>query len=330
MVPLPSPILVPSILINLERLLDALSPGASALLGCRWSFDRPDPARAIADYDLPESWPAFAARIARFGGVRIDAHRAAEDDGLDRVALGQPIVVAVDSFYLPYRPAYQRVHSGRTIVIETIDEHARTAVVFDAWMPTYRGPIELVTLERARRSSVPRDDAREPLFAGEPIEARWWAVSIGIPRMLNTPTTIEAMLGELAAESASAPPALVEFGEAARSALSLPLPGAFEMRRAAALMLRAEVGLRAYMVRLLAAAAAALDDSLFSAELQCWCTHFHDLALARDILIKSTRFERPEYADIAAAAMARAARVERRFANFASDRFAAPAVPFTH
>ena len=261
-------VLVPSILINLERLISDFEPRAW-FLGCRWSFAARTPV-ALAEYELSEPWPEFAARLSRFSGIQLEFHCFDEEDAIVRAKLGQSIVVAVDSFELPYRPAYRRVHSARTVVIEAIDEDAGMAMISDVWMPAYRGPVTLDALDRARRSSVPRDDDREPLFAGKPLNAKWWAVSPVEPRMASA--TAEAALLEAATEAhtTDSASAMEEFCKDALQSLSSPLPQSFEARRAAALLLRAEIGLRAYLLRLLDASAGALRDTLFAAELQCW------------------------------------------------------------
>jgi hypothetical protein len=323
-------VLVPSSLFNLQLLLEDLSgPQAGALLGAVWDVGAfaPD-APALAEYDLPISWGRYTHLLAAFAGVKLEHHPSDDgDDAYDRLDLGQSVVLAVDSHDLPYRPAFGRVHSARTIVATRINRAAGTADIVDAWMPTHRGTVDLTDLDRARASDVPHDIGREPLYAGTPLRRRWWTLALIADPLVARPEGVTQALTFLTVQAVgepnhpTPPEALDEMRRAAAAALFAPLPDSQAARRAAALRLRSEIGLRAYLVTFLRVAARLLDDALLAAEVEGWSTHLADLARGRDILVKSVVSDRALYANLVDRSLANAINRERRFVRFLSDLY---------
>jgi hypothetical protein len=323
-----SPVLVPSSLFNLQVVLeDLLGPGQAALLGVCWVFNPFDPGRpAIAEFDLPMPWRHLATPLARFSGVLLE-HFTDDpaNDAYDRVELGQPVIVAVDSHDLPYRPAYGRVHSARTVIVTGIDRAAGAAEIRDVWMPHYAGPVALADLERARASCVPHEPSREPLFAGCPLHRGWWTLALSSNAPIATPDgsadAVEALAGEAGggAGRSSTSDMIDRFREAAVAALESRNQQSIALRRAAALHVRAEIGLRAYLLGFLSHAARLLHEPLLAAEVDVWSGHIRALACARDVLIKSVVFDRPEYGEIVDRALGEASTLERRFLRFLAD-----------
>lgn len=314
------PILVPSALANLQTILDDLLGVPSAfMLASVWSFNRFDPERAaIAEFDLPSGWPLVAERIAAFAGVELVASESDPTDlAYQRLELGQPVVLAVDSHELPYRPAYRKVHSARTVVASRIDRTAGTVDVIDPWLPAYAGPLPIAALDRARQSDVPEDHILEPLYAGIALKRRWWTLALSAVApsyALDGALAAVAALAHEAARTSSAD-GLEQFRAAVTGARASSSREK-RVRRAAALHLRAEIGMRAHVLALLRRTAQLMGDSLFAAETEYWALHLGALGFARDVLIKSIGFDRPEYAPIVDRALHEAHRREQRFINF--------------
>lgn len=322
-----STLLVPSVLYNLQHVLEEVGgPYAAALLGTHWGFVPFDAsAPALAEFDLPIPWRTYTASLARLSGIRVEYLDADEADAaFDRVEFGQPVIIAVDSHDLPYRPAYGRVHSARTIVVTGVRRDAGTAEIVDCWMPAFTGSIRIDNLRRARASLVPHDMEREPLYAGTPLRRRWWTLALlADPEVRDRDGTMRA-LASLVAQADAAEPmtsadAMDEFRISAVAMLSEPLATSQMRRRAAALHLRGEIGLRAYLHAFLRRAVLMLDDPLLGAELAAWSRHLALLEWARDLLIKSVVFEGAGYAALVDRAFVQATRCERRFARFLRD-----------
>jgi hypothetical protein len=308
---------------------DLSGPRAGALLGVAWDFGAFNAAAPVpAEFDLPGGWGLYAERLAAMSGIRLETHCSDEhEDAYDRLDFGQPVVLAVDSYQLPYRPAYRRVHSARTILATRIDRPAGTAEIVDVWMPAYTGTIALADLDRARISAVPYDVRREPLYSGTPLHRRWWTLALLGDPLMAQPSGIARALGFLAAQSAGGRLDPAEALEQSRrmivAALAAPIAESQAIRRAAALWLRGAIGLRAYLVSFLRLAAQLDNDALLAAEVAAWSAHLHQLACARDIVIKSTVFARAAYADLADRALGNAVAREGRFIRFMGDLYGA-------
>ncbi|MGY4568062.1 MULTISPECIES: cysteine peptidase family C39 domain-containing protein [Bradyrhizobium] len=318
-----SRILVPSTLRNLNIILDAIVDRPSApCLGCVWGFAEFDPSSTAAEFDLPCGWRFYAQKLLNFAGIQLDYAEDGRDNAYDRVELGQSIIAAVDSYYLPYRPAWQRVHSARTLIVDRLAIDTGMADIIDVWMPEYAGPIELSDLDHARNSHVPENIEREPLYAGIPLRERWWTVALVVDPLIRNHSGVMSRLSGLVSDAMSANTLgrMAKFRHGAVEALSRPLAISGGARRAAALQLRAEIGLRAYLYAFFNFASAALDDQLFAAEVCLWSRQLDELSGVRDLLIKSVAFDRPEYAQLADRALRSAEGRERRLTQFVDER----------
>jgi hypothetical protein len=318
-----APILVPSALANLQTILDDLLGVPSAfMLASVWSFNRFDPERAaLAEFDVPSGWSLVAERVAAFAGVELVASESDPTDlAYQRVDLGQPVVVAVDSHELPYRPAYRKVHSARTVIATRIDRIAGTVDVIDPWLPAYAGPLSIAALDRARQSDVAEDRVLEPLYGGIALNRRWWTLALSAVAPSYTLSGALAAVAALVDEATrtSSVDGLEQFRVAVVEAMACASRGK-RARRAAALHLRAEIGPRAYVLALLRRTAQLMGDSLLAAETERWALHLGALGFARDILIKSIGFDRLEYAPIVDRALREARRREQRFVNFINE-----------
>jgi hypothetical protein len=91
----------------------------------------------------------------------------------EQVAAGIPVAVAVDNFELPFRPAYQDVHSNHLVVVRGFDDERQTVSVLDAIPPFFAGELPLAVLTAARNSLNRSAHARDMFFADDPIGNRW-------------------------------------------------------------------------------------------------------------------------------------------------------------
>ncbi|HET8799369.1 MAG TPA: BtrH N-terminal domain-containing protein [Thermoanaerobaculia bacterium] len=271
---------VGSLLINLERLT-----GRPSLLGARWTFAFPDAARRaeLTELSLPFHPDGFLATLERRTGLRVHAHQA---DGLyDALARGIAAIAVVDSFHLPYRPAFGRVHSHRTIVVRALGrEHVEAD---DLWPPAFRGPLAIEDFERARFSDVPLDPIREPIFAGRPIAGEWFQVEDG-QSCLSSFESAASLLAELHAEATSELHAGgIAYGEHALGTLIDAIAHDAIHPREASLLLRTELGARVYLCAFLRAAAQPLGDRSLAQNACAYSEQLRAMELARDVLAKS-------------------------------------------
>ncbi|MBW8303633.1 MAG: BtrH N-terminal domain-containing protein [Brevundimonas sp.] len=288
-----------SLWVNIETLLAERLPPvwAQAMLGAWCGYGRY--ARDVPEY----AWPSRAATVALKARSGIGIHARGDDD--DQSALrrhldqGLPAIVAVDSYHLPYRPAFQRVHAGRTLVVRR--GSAGGVWIEDLWPPAWRGEAPWEVLALARASKVPRVAELEPVFSGVPITRRWWSFDVGGPP--DDPSAwLKARLADLWADghSGAGAPTAISQARLLMAALEgdAPLPTA--TRRRASLVLRTETSVRAYRIALLRLAAQRLGDGLLAREADRQVEALTALALVRDLLIKSIVMPRAIYDRVAA------------------------------
>ncbi|MEO7260450.1 MAG: BtrH N-terminal domain-containing protein [Jatrophihabitantaceae bacterium] len=91
----------------------------------------------------------------------------------EHLLTGSPAAVAVDNFELPFRPAYQDVHSNHLVVVYGFDDESHSALVLDAIPPFFRGELPLPVLAAARESGNRVSHERDMFFADNPIGNRW-------------------------------------------------------------------------------------------------------------------------------------------------------------
>lgn len=296
-VPRSRPRTVSSLFANLERVLAMRGlPGAQSSLGVRWSFGLPaDPAPLAREYGLPLCPGGFLSLLSQRSGITVTARTLDDEPSLERhlTDSGTPAIVAVDSFYLPYRPAFGRVHSGRTLIVTPGGDERHTYVI-DAWEPGYEGLLAWADLHAARRSTLEAEPRREPIFAGWPILGEWYAVA---PGAIPAPSQ-EQVLGRLrtlyqdATDGNGAGPD--RYGIDALSELARWLTAGSGAREAS-LLLRAELSTRVYLCAYFLSAARTLDDPLLSAATGIYYRALGHMEAARDVLTKSLAHPGAEY-----------------------------------
>ncbi|HEX8451656.1 MAG TPA: hypothetical protein VF647_06145 [Longimicrobium sp.] len=323
-----------SLLASLEQLARELAGAeGAALLGARWTFalPRPELRDALTEYSLPAGPEPFSALLAARTGLRIVEGAAGELAG--HLAAGRAAVVAVDVFHLPYRPAYGRVHSSRTVRVRAGPAPGQLWVD-DDWPPARHGPVDERVLERARHSPVPRDELREPLYAGRPVRGEWWAVELDEERLAGLRTEAEALLDALRREALEdREDAAGRYGPGALDAFRRELEEGWAagappraLLRTASLLLRAELGSRVYLCALLSAVGRWTGCQRLTGEAAVYHRSLREMEVARDVLAKALAGFRPEYARFLGGCLARAAAAEERLAAFLARRAAAGAL----
>jgi hypothetical protein len=306
---------VSSLFANMERQLSQHVPltHARACLGVCWSMD-------AQPSDLPEyAWPdpMFVARLRERSGILIVAHGGQDASQLwSYLAAAASAIVAVDSYFLPYRPAFGRVHSGRTVILRRHPLQADYVLVEDCWPPARQEALPVSVVERARWSEVPRVAQQEPIFSGVPIRGDWWSLDCADISDI-TPAWLRIRLADLY-EDALAPAVESERCLPAQSLEEIACSllerehESIALHRIASLALRASLSTRAYLLALTALAAERLEDGWLGCEIEHYAASLQALAEARDLLTKMLTFSRPIYPQIVAQRLRSGAEGERR------------------
>lgn len=278
---------------NAERLLaGSLSPRWARLLLGVTGGASVYPPHPLAEFELCS---ARSDRLSSRSGVQVELRGDEPGQAALRawLATGKAAIVAVDSFHLSYRPAFGRVHSGRTIIVRG-GSVAGSVSVEDWWPPAWKGEIALRELDAARASDVPLDPFREPIFAGVPLGRRWWTLSAPAAPPPDARGWLRARLADLAGDEKDIPGPFAHLLRSLCGGLS-DEPAAC---RRLALILRAELSARAYGLALLTEAAAALDDTLLVCGVREYWRTLQQLAQGRDLLIKQCVRPHPLYAQL--------------------------------
>jgi hypothetical protein len=153
-------------------------------LGAAWGFRHlpTDLRREEYYYPTPPGVSLYEA-LAPYHPIRSVWHEPADAaEGWaqvrDQVDAGVPIVVAADNFYLPFRPAYQDVHTNHLVVVYGYDDAAGTVRVLDAVPPRFDGDIRQDELAAARDSQNPILHNRDMFFTNRPIANRWLEIIV--------------------------------------------------------------------------------------------------------------------------------------------------------
>lgn len=83
----------------------------------------------------------------------------------------EPIIVGVDTYYLPYASNYKKNHAKHTLILCGYDLTEDVVYVID-WYPSwfYRGKVKLDDFLKARSS---RNESDGSIYSGSPIENNW-------------------------------------------------------------------------------------------------------------------------------------------------------------
>lgn len=160
--------------------------GADALevLGAGWGFYHRPAGLQRAEYYFPcrpeSSLLENLAPLHPFRSTWHEPVNVAEGwtQVRDAVAAGRPVAVAVDNFELPFRPAYQDVHSNHLVVVHGFDEERGTVEVIDTIPPAFAGEIRIEQLSASRNSGNEMRHDRDMFFTTHPIGNRWLDVEV--------------------------------------------------------------------------------------------------------------------------------------------------------
>lgn len=157
------------------------------VLGAGWGFYYDPRDLRREEYYFPCRQDSLLAGLAPYHPVTSRWHQPEDAEAgwrevRDAVAAGSPVGVAVDNFQLPFRPAYQDVHTNHLVTVYGFDDERGEALVTDPVPPRFTGPIDIAVLTRARTSPNPVAGERDMFFTGNPIANRW--LEVEAPRAL--------------------------------------------------------------------------------------------------------------------------------------------------
>lgn len=149
------------------------------VLGSSWRFYyRPGDLRSEEYYFPCPDGQSLLASLAPHHPIESRWQRPSDAEqgwhqAREQLLSGVPVVVAVDNFELPFRPAYQDVHSNHLVVLRGFDDERQTVSVLDAIPPFFSGELPIAVLTAARNSANRSAHARDMFFADDPIGNRW-------------------------------------------------------------------------------------------------------------------------------------------------------------
>jgi hypothetical protein len=300
---------VSSIFTNLQQLAIELAPrSGQALLGARLTFAFPRTiygGECLTEFSLPFGSERFETLLARRTGLTIAAHGADEEGDLYRfVEEGRAAIAAVDSFYLPYRPAFGRVHSHRTLIVRRAPSKDDVWVE-DPWPPAFVGSIPVNVFDQARHSKTVLCTTGEPIFAGAPVEGEWWSLDLIPLPMRSVSEWASLLLCELSTEAGRSSKDLAgDYGLAAWRLFAIALERCLASRthagnewlRQASLLLRVELSARVFLCAFLKAAATWTDGAFSAQPVEKYYAELRHFEIARDVLTKSLTHFKDEYA----------------------------------
>jgi hypothetical protein len=170
-------------------LLEHQEVPALEALGAHWGFYYPPGDFRQEEYYFPcRPDASLLAGLAPYHPVSSRWHLPADagqgwSDVRERVAAGTPIVVGVDNFWLPFRPAHQDVHANHLVIVYGFDDENETVRVMDTVPPRFDGDLPLAVLTAARGSANEAHHERDMFFADSAIAHRWLEISVDHARL---------------------------------------------------------------------------------------------------------------------------------------------------
>ena len=154
------------------------------VLGAHWGFYYDPGDLRREEYYFPSPHESLLSGLAPYHPVSSRWHAPEDAEAGWRqtraaVASGRPVAVAADNYELPFRPAYQDVHTNHLIVVFGFDDETGDVLVTDPVPPRFTGPIPLGVLTAARDSGNPVAGDRDLFFTGNPIGNRWLDIEVG-------------------------------------------------------------------------------------------------------------------------------------------------------
>ncbi len=158
----------------------------TTVLGAAWNFSYVPGDVRREEYYYPCRSTSIVQSIAPYHAATSCWHeppdtQAGWDEIKHAIEQGKPAIVAVDNYYLPFRPAFQDVHSNHLILVYGFDDEYDYAYVLDVTPPAFRGPLARTLLQQARSSQNEARHARDLFFTNVPIAQRWLEVDFQVP-----------------------------------------------------------------------------------------------------------------------------------------------------
>lgn len=154
------------------------------VLGANWEFSHEPGLLRREEYFLPGEHESLLSGLAPYHPVSSRWHEPADAESAwtevrGAVAAGRPVAVAVDNFYLPFRPAFSDVHTNHLVTVYGFDDELNEVLVADAVPPRFSGPISIADLNAARGSANQARHDRDMFFTDNPIGHRWLDIEVG-------------------------------------------------------------------------------------------------------------------------------------------------------
>lgn len=168
------------------------------VLGLAWEFLYLPGETTSEEFSWPCRTPGDLGRsLAPHHAVSSRWRRSDGDDPLGDLeavlADGRLPIVAVDNFFLPFRPAFHDVHAAHLVVVHDVDRATGSVQVADAIPPAFCGPVATVDFLASWGSANPRD-RQDAFFSAAPIHRRWLDVALGTPYPSLDPGRLRAAL----------------------------------------------------------------------------------------------------------------------------------------
>lgn len=173
----------------------------TVVLGAAWDFYYPPGDARPEEYYYPCRWGSLVESLAPFHPVSSRWYVPGDPGEAwtrvrDSVTHGEPSIVAVDNYFLPFRPAYRDVHSAHLVVVYGYDDEGNQTYVLDAVPPAYKGPLSLDELDAARGSGNVVENDRDWFFAGSAIEHKILELTFGDSFPELTPEWVGGVLDD--------------------------------------------------------------------------------------------------------------------------------------
>lgn len=167
--------------VTMAVLLGFLGHDPLEILGAGWGFHYDPGELRREEYYFPCGGRSLLSALAPHHPVSSTWYQPADAaTGWQQVravvAAGRPVAVAADNYELPFRPAYQDVHTNHMITVFGFDDERGQVLVTDPVPPRFTGAIPIDTLIAARDSTNPVHGNRDLFFTGNPIANRWLTI----------------------------------------------------------------------------------------------------------------------------------------------------------
>ncbi|WP_017582720.1 BtrH N-terminal domain-containing protein [Nocardiopsis valliformis] len=154
-------------------------------LGAGWRFRPPGGPVEPVEYFHPAG-ESLQEEFCLYHPVRLTWHQppgpdTAHDDLVEALARGASVIVAVNNFHMPFRPAYRDVHAAHLVIVTGWDEQRGLYEVVDPMPPAFSGTLPRTVLEKAREDLSVEDES-DPFFAGSRPSWRWLEVTATGPQ----------------------------------------------------------------------------------------------------------------------------------------------------